>query len=154
MTTLLERIDHDIRLALKSGQSQRLQTLRTLRSAIHYVEIENRHAATDDEVRQVLGREARRRDEAAAIYRERGRADRAAAEQAELDLIQSYLPVAVSATEIAAEAAGVIAAVGAKGVGDTGMVMSELMVRLRVKGSVDGKQVSAIVRKLLAHDSA
>ena len=147
--SISERLEADLHAAMRAGESERTQTLRTLRSAIHYVEIDTRRPATDEEVIKVLQTEARRREEALAIYRDKSRLDRAAVEQTELNLIRAYLPAAVETEVIRSEATAVVAEVGANAPSDVGKVMSPLMARLRQRGTVDGKLVNQIVRELL-----
>ena len=148
--TLLERIDADLRDALRARDRDRTRTLRTLRSAIQYAEIDARREADDDTVREVLSREARRREEAIALCRQGGRQDKAEDEAAELEIVRSYLPPELTREAVETEAKAVIAAVGASGPSDTGKVMGALMSRLREQGTVDGKTVSEVVRALLA----
>ena len=152
--TLPERIDADLRDAMRARDAQRTRTLRSLRSAIHYAEIDRRREANDELVREVLSHEARRREEAIALYREGGREDKAQDEATELEIIRPYLPAEVGREAMETEAKAVIAAVGASGPSDTGKVMGTLMPRLRDQGTVDGKLVSEIVRALLAQASA
>ncbi len=147
--SLVERISGDLTSALRSGDRPRVRLLRTLRSAIAYEAKDNQQDADDDLVRAVLAREARRREEAIKLYESGGRADKAAEEQAELQVIAAYLPPAIDAAAIEAAARAVIDDTGASGPGDMGRVMGPLMARLRAQGTVDGKAVSATVRALL-----
>ncbi len=149
---LLERIDADIRNAVRARDRGRAQTLRTIRSAVQYAALDGRTEADDELVRTVLAREARRREEAIAIYRDSGRDDKVDAETAELELIRAYLPPAVGPDDIESEAAAVIAEVGAQGPSDIGKVMGPLMARLRGRGTVDGRAVSGTVRRMLTGD--
>jgi uncharacterized protein YqeY len=148
--TLLERMASDLRDAMRARDLPRTRTLRTLHSAVRYAEIENRGEADDELVREVLGREARRREEAIALYREGDRPDKVEEETAELELIRAYLPPEVSRETMEQEARAVISSLGASGPADTGRVMGNLMPRLRGLGTVDGKTVSEVVRALLA----
>ena len=150
--SLLERIDADLRNAVRASDRHRAQTLRTVRSAIQYAVLDGRTEADDDLVRTVLARELRRREEAIEIYRDSGRDDKVDDETAELEIIRAYLPPAVGADGIASEASAVIAEVGAEGPSDVGKVMGPLMARLRDRGTVDGQSVNATVRRMLAGD--
>ncbi len=150
--SLLERIDADLRDAVRARDRGRTQTLRTIKSAVQYAELDGQVEADDEVVRTVLAREVRRREEAIAIYRDNGRDDKVDDETAELEIIRAYLPPAVSADDIASEASAVIAEVGAEGPSDIGKVMGPLMARLRDRGTVDGQAVNATVRRMLAGD--
>ena len=147
--SLLDRISSDLTSALRGGDQPRVRLLRTLRSSIAYEAKDKQQDADDEMVRAVLAREARRREEAIKLYESGGRADKAADEQAELAVINGYLPPAIDAQAIEAAARAVIDDTGASGPGDMGRVMGPLMARLRAQGTVDGKAVSATVRALL-----
>lgn len=147
---LLERITDDMKSALRAGDRSRLQVLRTLTSAVTYEAKDHHQEPTDELVRIVLTRESRRREEAINILISGGRADKAADERSELAIIAEYLPPAVDAAAIEAAAREIIGETGATGPSDMGRVMAPLIERLRAIGTVDGKAVSAAVRKLLS----
>jgi uncharacterized protein YqeY len=103
---------------------------------------------TDEEQLSVLTTEVKRRRETIADAEKANRADLIEREQAELDVVLSYLPKQMSREEVTAAAQAVIAEVGAKGPQDTGKVMGKLMPQL--KGKADGKMISEVVKELLA----
>jgi uncharacterized protein YqeY len=103
---------------------------------------------TDEEQLSVLTTEVKRRRETIADAEKARRADLVAREQAELDVVLSYLPKQISREEVTAAAQAVITEVGAKGPQDTGKVMGKLMPQL--KGKADGKMISEVVKELLA----
>ncbi len=137
--SILERIQADTREAMKAGERDRVSALRMLTSALQ----QDAKAGNDDEV-AVLRRERKRRVEAAEAFRGGGGEDRAAAEEAEAQLIESYLPVELSDEELGEIVGAAIEATGASGPADTGKVMGQAMQR--VAGRADGKRVSAAVR--------
>src|SRR5207237_7731931 len=102
---------------------------------------------TEADMEQVLSRQAKQRRDSIEAYRQAGREDLAAKEQAELDVIQAYLPQQMSREEIAALARAAIAEVGAEGPKQMGTVMRALMPRVGKRA--DGREVNAVVSELL-----
>lgn len=144
---LKDRLLEDLKDAMRRGDDTARETIRLLRSALSYAEIEQRGALSPEAEVAVIQREIKRRREAMEQYERAGRTDRAAQEQAELAILQRYLPAMLSDDEIAVAAREVIAQVGAQGPRDVGKVMGPLMARLR--GRAEGATVSRIVRELL-----
>ena len=146
---LAEQIQADLTAAMKARDADTLMTLRLVVAAIRNVRVAEGHSGevTDEEALEVLAREAKRRSEAAEAYDQAGRAELAAAERSELEVIRRYLPAQLGDDELGAIVDEVIAEVGASGAGDLGKVMSAVMPR--VKGRADGKQVNAAVRQRL-----
>ncbi|HUI08800.1 MAG TPA: GatB/YqeY domain-containing protein [Bacteroidota bacterium] len=148
--TLRERIGEDLKAAMKAGDRTRLETLRTMRAALLEKEIEKRVTAGgitgEDEVAALLSA-AKKRKESIELFTKGGRPELAAQEQAELAIIQEYLPKQMSAEDVAAVIAAVIASTGAAAPGDFGKVMP--LVMKEVKGKADGRVVQELVRKAL-----
>jgi len=144
---LQQRIDEDYVAAMKAGEAERRNTLRLLRAALKNAGIEARGPLSEEAVTRVLAQQAKMRRDSIEQYDAGGRADLADAERAELAVIESYLPRQLAPDEIEAEARRVIAAAGARGPGDVGQVMRQLMADLA--GRADGKVASDIVRRLL-----
>jgi uncharacterized protein YqeY len=140
--SVLEQVQHDVKTAMKAGDRARANALRLVASELQ-------KAAKDNggEPIEVLQRERKRRLEAAEAYRDGGREDLAATEDAEADLIQSYLPAQLSDDELRAIVGDVVAESGASSPREMGKVMSAVMPQ--VKGRADGKRVSAVVKELL-----
>jgi len=137
---------------MRSGDTVRRDTLSQVRAAVKNAEINARTAAgapelDDAAVQQVIEREAKKRREAMAEFEKAGRAERVAAERAELEVLQEFLPAPLGAEELDALVREAIAETGAVGPGDIGKVMPVLMPR--VSGRADGKQDSALVRQIL-----
>ena len=145
---MIDRIDKDVKTAMKSGDAVRRDALRLVLSSLRDAEKEARRPLSDDEVRTVLRRELKRRREAAKAFDDAGHADRAEAEQFEAELIEAYLPAQLADDDLEVIVESAIAKVGAKGPGDMGQVMREAMAL--AAGRADGKRVQERVRARLA----
>jgi uncharacterized protein YqeY len=145
---LRDSIQEALKIALKRQQRVEIATLRLLLSEIRYAEIAQQKPADDNKVLDVITKEVKRRRESIEAFKQGNRGDLVAQEEAELAVLLSYLPKQVSREEVIAVARQVIAAVDAKGPGDKGKVMAQLMPQL--KGRADGRKVSEIVSELLA----
>jgi uncharacterized protein YqeY len=150
--TLSERLEAAMRDAMRARDEMRTQTLRMAMAAAHNQRIAKRRDLTDDEVVEVLTRQVKQRRESIAMYRDAGRDDRAAAEEAEATILAEFLPQQLSKPEVEEMARAAIADTGATAPGDLGRVMGALSPR--TKGRADGKLVSDVVRRLLAGGSA
>jgi len=140
----------DFKIALKSGDKTRLETLRSLRAALKDKEIALRGKGkelSDEEILTTITSAAKKRRESIDEYIKAGRADRADEERRELDIIQEYLPAQFSSEEIEAKVQSVIEQTGASSMKDMGKVMSAVMTEL--KGRADGKEVQDIVKRIL-----
>ncbi len=152
--SLKERIGEDVKSAMKSGDKDRVGVLRMLRAKVLEAEVAARekqgrnHEATDDEVVAVIASYAKQRRDSIEAYRGGGREDLASREEAELAIVQEYLPKPLTADEVRAIVAAAVTEAGAKSPKDIGAVMKLVMPRL--KGAADGKQVQEIVRSLLS----
>lgn len=146
--TLEERIINDIKVAMKAGEKEKLATLRTTHSQIKDEKIKHRKELTDEDVIAVLMRGVKSRKDSITMYEKGGRTDLVAAEKAELDILQSYLPEQMSEADVKKEIIAIIDATGAKDMKDIGKVMGQAMAKL--KGKTDGKLVQTLARKLLS----
>ncbi len=146
--SLQEKLMEDMKLAMKSGDKVRLETIRGLRAQIKNKQIELGKELTDEEVLQVLMSAAKKRKESIEQFRAGGRDDRAEEEQQELNIIQSYLPEQMSEAEISRLVEQTIQEVNAASIKDMGKVMGTIMPK--VKGKADGKLVQQIVREKLS----
>jgi len=145
---LKDRIQQALKEALRQQRTTELSTLRLLLSEIKNAEIAAQKPADDEKVLEVIAREAKRRRESIDAFRRGNREDLVAREEAELAILMTYLPEQMTRDQIVEAARQVVEEVGARGPGDKGRVMSQLMPRL--KGKADGKQVSDVVVELLA----
>jgi uncharacterized protein YqeY len=152
MTTLKARLQADLTDAIKGRDELRAATLRMALTAITTEEVAGKQARqlSEDEVISVLGREARKRREAAEAFVNGGRADRAERERAEGDVLAEYLPAQLSDEELREVVAGAVAEVTAAG-GSGPKAMGQVMkvVNPRVKGRAEGGRVAAEVRRQL-----
>ena len=146
--TLQERLQDDLKQAMRDRDETRKSVIRFVRAAIRDREIERRSDLDDEGVLDVLSRQAQQRRDSIEAFEGAGRDDLVAKEAAELAVIQEYLPQQMSAEEISELARAAISETGASGPGDMGKVMSHVMPQC--KGRAQGKQVSGIVRELLA----
>lgn len=146
--TLSDRIQSAMRDAMRARDGQRTQTLRMAIAAAQNLSIANRRDLTDDEVVDVLTKQVKQRRESIAMYRDAGREDRAAAEEAELAILAEFLPAQLSEAEIEDHVRTAIADVGATSTADLGRVMGRVSPQTR--GRADGRLVSDIVRRALA----
>jgi hypothetical protein len=133
---------------MRAGDSVRRDVLRMAANAAYNVEKRNQQPLTEDEFLAVLTREVKTRRESVEAYEKGGRADLAAKEQAEIDILTEYLPRSLSEAEIGALVDEAIAATGASSARDMGKVMGWLAPRTR--GRADGKVVSGLVASALA----
>ncbi|MGH2556184.1 MAG: GatB/YqeY domain-containing protein [Actinomycetota bacterium] len=145
---LKERLAAESRAALKAGEKIKLGALRLLAASVKNREVELRHPLTDEEFLEVATREVKRRKEAIEAYSAAGRGDLVAKETEEQQVLETYLPAALSETELIALVEEGVAATWAVGPGDFGKVMGYVMGK--AKGRVDGKEVQARVRGRLA----
>ena len=146
--TLKDRITEDMKSALRAHEATRLSTIRLLLAAIKQREVDERKALTDADVLAVIDKMVKQRRDSIAQFTAGKRMDLVAVEQAELDVLQGYLPQQLADAEIDAMIAAVIAETGAVGPAGMGKVMGALKARLA--GRADMTVVSARVKARLA----
>jgi uncharacterized protein YqeY len=140
--SVLEQVQADVRTAMKAGERERAAALRMVVDSLQ----QDAKLGKGDEV-AVLQRERKKRLEAADAFADAGRAEQAAIERFEAELVESYLPEQLSDAELAELVEAAVAETGATEQRQMGQVMSALMPR--VAGRADGKRVSAAVRERL-----
>jgi len=145
---LRERLDEDLKSAMRAKDSLRMNTIRGLKSAVKYREIELMKPLDEAGILGVAATEIKRRRDSVEQYRAGNRPDLADKEEAEIRLLQDYLPQQLPAAELEAKVDEVIERVGAKGPKDMGAVMKALLPD--VQGRADGKVVSELVKQRLA----
>jgi len=148
---LRDRIQDDMKAAMVARDEAKLSTIRMLKSAIQYFEIQKGGAgyeATVEDIIDVVGKEIKKRREAVELYRQGGREDSAVKEEDEAKVLESYLPEQMSEDEVRALVKEAVAATGASTPQDMGKVMGALMPK--VKGKADGTLVSNLVREALS----
>jgi len=146
--SLIEKIDTDLKAAMKSSNKAAVSTLRLVKSALKYKQIEKGGDLTDDDVVSVLSSLVKQRRDSIEQYEKGGREDLAAVEKNEIEIIRQYLPAQLSEEEIEAVINAAVEELGASGQKDIGNVMKAVMPRL--KGRADGKKVNALVSKRLS----
>lgn len=146
---LTEQIQADLTSAMKARDKEATAALRGIVAAIRNARVAQGQTGdlTDEQTVELLGREAKKRTEAAEAFANAGRQEQAEKEQAELAVIRRYLPAQLGDDELRAIVDDAITATGASAPGDMGQVMSAVMPQ--VKGRADGKRVSALVRDRL-----
>ena len=147
MATYLEKLTADMKTAMKAGDKPRLEVVRMLISDLKKKAIDTKvDTLPDDEEAAILQKAIKTRADTVAQAKAAGRMEVAQKEQAEIDLIASYLPKQLSADEVAAKVREVAAAIGYQGAKDTGRFMKEWMARY--KGQADGKLVQDALKSL------
>ena len=148
--SLKDRLRDETIGALRAGEKVRLGALRLLSAAIKNREVEVGHELSDDEVREVAGREVKKRGESIEAFESAGRAELAEKERAERDAIAGYAPEQLPDEAVDALIDEAVTAIGAASAGDLGKVMGFVMGKAR--GKVDGDAVQRKVRARLAGD--
>jgi uncharacterized protein YqeY len=146
--SLNEKLLTDLHDAMRNGDRTRVSVLRLLRSSVGYARIEKGKDLDDAGVVDVIAREVRQRRESIEMFRQARRQDLVDKEQAEMVILQEYLPSQLSLNEIADLARAAMREVGATGPKDQGKVMGRLMPRVR--GKAEGATVNEVVTRLLA----
>lgn len=145
---LREKLDEDLKSAMRAKDSLRMNTVRGLKSAVKYREIELMKPLDDAGILGVIATEIKRRRDSVEQYRAGNRPDLADKEDAEIKILQEFLPQQLTAAEVEAKVVEAIAKVGAQGPKDMGAVMKALLPD--VQGRADGKVVSELVKQRLA----
>jgi uncharacterized protein len=146
--SLLDRLDADLKQAMRDGDTTRRDTIRLLRSALKNAEIEKRAPLGEQEADKVVAREAKQRRDSIEEYRKGNRDDLVAKEQAELEILQAYQPEQLTEEALRDIVRESISRLGATGPADIGKVMKDVLPR--VQGRADGGAVNAAARDLLA----
>jgi hypothetical protein len=145
--SLYQRLDQAFKEAIKNQQPVATSTLRLLKSAIRYREVDAKRPLTEAELQATLNTQVKQRREAMVEYLKAGRPELARQEEEELSVLLSFLPPQLSPEEMAAEVAAVIDELGATGPNDLGKVMKNAMARLA--GRADGKVIREIAQQRL-----
>jgi len=148
MMTFLDRINEDLKAAMKSKDSERLSTLRMVKTALKNREIDKMEALTDEEAIKVLQSLVKQRRDSIEQYQQAGRIELAEKEAAEIKVIEEYLPAALDDAAIARVVEETIVETGASSMKEMGAVMKAVMAKLAGQ-TVDGKAVNQIVKSKL-----
>lgn len=144
---LKTKLNDDLRQAMRAGDSMRCSVIRMLLSAMNYSEIAKQATLADSDILGVIAKEIKQRRESIEAYKTANRPELAAKEEAEMVILQGYMPEQMSRDEIVKLVKQVIAETGAQGPRDKNKVMPRLMPM--VKGKADGQEVNAVVNELL-----
>ena len=144
---LKEKLEVDLRQAMKDRDNVKRSVLRLLLAAIKNAEIAKRDSLDNPDILGIVAKEIKQRNESIEAFKQGDRQDLVAQEEAEMAVLKEYLPRQLSREEVIIEARQVIEEVGAQGPRDKGKVMSRLMAQL--KGKADGREINEIVTELL-----
>jgi len=147
--TLTERIDADLKEAMRAKDAGKLAVLRMLKSALKYAAIERPDGTLEDSAAtQVIRKQVKQRQDSIESFEKGGRPELAAKEKEEMEILNAYLPKGLSAEELSAMVRETIAEVGATSKAQMGAVMKALQTK--VAGRADGKTLSTEVQKQLS----
>ena len=146
--TLKAQLTEDMKTAMRAKDSTSLSTIRLVNAAIKQYEVDERNEADDARVVAILTKMIKQRKDSAQIYADAGRADLADKENAEIDVLNRYMPTMMSADEIQAAVAAAIVDSGAAGMADMGKVMG--LLKTRLAGQADMAAVSQVLKATLS----
>jgi uncharacterized protein YqeY len=146
--SLIGRLEDELREAMLARENERRDALRLILSSLRSAEKDLQRELSDDEELQVLQRERKRRHEAAEAFRDGGREAQAQKEEAELAVLEEFMPAPLSEDELERIVDDAIAENGATNMRDMGRVMADVMPQ--IAGRADGSAVSQLVREKLA----
>jgi len=146
--SLKDRIKADIKEAMRAKDTAKRDTLRNLSAAIKQIEVDERKELSDSDVEAILTKYAKQREDAMAQFKEAGRDDLVAKEEAELLIVKAYLPEPLSDEELEAMVKEIIAEVGATSMKDMGKVMGA--VKKKAGSRADGSKVNKLVKEILS----
>jgi len=144
---LKQKLTEDLKKAMKAGETVKRDVIRMLMASITNAEKAKQTSLDHADILGIVAKEVKRHQESIDAFKQANRADLLAIEEAEMAILQTYLPKQLTREEITASVQEVINAVGATGPGDKGKVMQQLMPKL--KGKADGKEINEIVTELL-----
>lgn len=145
--TLMERLNTDMKEAMRAKDKDTLSVIRMLKASVQKEEIEVGRSLTADEELTILARELKQRKDSVREFTQADRLDLAEKTQSEISVVEKYLPKQLSVEEVTAIVSEVITQVGATGPSDFGKVMGQVMPK--VKGQADGNVVNDVVKTLL-----
>ncbi len=145
---LRQKLSDDLKQAMKGGDKVRRSVIRLVMAAIKNAEIARQAALdVDTDILGIIAKEVRQRRESIEAFKQGNRQDLVAQEEAELTILNEYLPRQMTREEIIVVARQIIEGIGAQGPGDKGKVMPKLIAQL--KGRADGREINAVVTELL-----
>jgi len=145
--SLKEKLDEDLKLAMKAKDELKLSTVRLLKNAVNNAELAKKKPFSDEEIITVIQSSIKQRKDSIEQYRQGGREELAVQEEKEMKILQAYLPKQLSEEEVRKLVADVIKETGAASVKEMGKVMGKLMPL--IKGKADNSLVSSVVKEYL-----
>lgn len=145
---LTQKLNDDLRQALRERNQVRVSVIRLVLSSVHNTEIARQAELSEGDILGVIAKEIKQRHESIEAFKKGNRQDLVDKEQAELAILNEYMPKQMTREEVVAEARKIIGEVGAEGPGDKGKVMPRLIVQL--KGRADGRLINEVVTELLS----
>lgn len=149
MSSLKERIQTDIKDAMRAKEQKRLDALRLLSAAMKQREVDERITLDDTQIIEIIGKMIKQRKDSESQFQNAGRAELAAQETYEIELLQTYLPAQLAESEVAQIVRDAIAASGATSAKDMGKVMG--IIKPKIQGRADMGVVSAKIKELLGN---
>jgi len=144
---LKEQIKEDIKAAMRAKETGKRDTLRNIQAAIKQIEVDERKELTDADVEKILMKYAKQREDGIIQFKEAGREDLVAKEEAELALVKSYLPEPMNDEALEALLKTIITETGAAGMQDMGKVMNA--AKQKAGSKADGSRINKVAKKLL-----
>ncbi|NWF66205.1 MAG: GatB/YqeY domain-containing protein [Campylobacterales bacterium] len=148
MSALKERLQNDLKEAMKNKENFKRDVIRLMMSALKQVEVDERRELSDDDIQKILQKAVKQREDSFTQYKNASRDDLAQKESDEMEIIKSYLPQQLSDDELEVRVKAIIESVGATTMKDIGKVMG--VATKELSGSADGKRVNEMAKKLLS----
>jgi len=148
ISPLQQKLTDDLKRAMKGGDRVRTSVIRLTMAAIKNAEIARQASLNDTDILGIIAKQVKQRQESIESFKQGNRPDLVAQEEAEMAILNEYLPQQMSREEVVAEARRVVAELGAAGPGDKGKVMPQLIAQL--KGRADGRVINEVVTELLS----
>lgn len=148
ISPLQQKLTDDLKRAMKGGDRVRTSVIRLTMAAIKNAEIARQATLNDGDILGIIAKQVKQRQESIESFKQGNRPDLMAQEEAEMAILNEYLPQQMSREEVIAEARRVVAELGAVGPGDKGKVMPQLIAKL--KGRADGRVINEVVTELLS----
>jgi len=144
---LFDQINNDIKLAMKAKETDKLTSLRAIKSELLLLQTSGKENISDEDILQMLQKMVKQRKQSADIYKEQGREDLLEKEMKEVSFIMPYLPKQLSDEEIEAEIKKIIEKTGASSIKDMGKVIG--IANKELQGKAEGKKIAEIVKNIL-----
>ncbi len=147
MSQLKQQLQADLKAAMVAKDAFKRDTIRFLMSAIKQIEVDERRELSDEDILKIIQKSIKQREDAITQYKEAGREDLWQKEEAEANILKSYLPKQLTPEELEAEISEIIKTIGVTSMKEMGAVMKE--AKEKIGSRSDGKQISEMVKKLL-----